>query len=104
MIYKSYGIISEEGWRRNFSPYKNSVKETFKEYPPSTLALLETLLATDPDERKTASAALMSEFFTTGPLGCQDSSFQKSPPKEELVNLKKKKVRSHSEVCHLKDV
>ncbi|KAI3996791.1 hypothetical protein MKX01_041091 [Papaver californicum] len=93
MVYKSCGIISEEGWRRNFSSYKNSVKETFKKFPPSSLALLETLLATDPAERGTASAALMSEFFTTGPYLCQDSSFSQYPPREELVNLKKKKAR-----------
>ncbi|XP_026400832.1 cyclin-dependent kinase 9-B-like isoform X3 [Papaver somniferum] len=52
--------------------------------------------------------AAQTEFFTTGPCCCQDSSFQKYPPKEELVNLKKKKVRLqvsvHLEVCHLKCV
>ncbi|XP_026400831.1 probable serine/threonine-protein kinase At1g54610 isoform X2 [Papaver somniferum] len=93
MIFKLCGITTEEDWRRRLPIYKNHVKETFKEFPPSSVALLETLLAIDPAERKTAIAALMSEFFTTGPCCCQDSSFQKYPPKEELVNLKKKKVR-----------
>ncbi|KAI3885437.1 hypothetical protein MKX03_036329 [Papaver bracteatum] len=97
MIFKICGITSEEDWRGKLVRYKNSIKETFKEFPritPSLLALLETLLATDPAERETASAALMSKFFTTGPYLCHDSSFPKYPPKEELVDLKKKKVRS----------
>ncbi|KAI3879530.1 hypothetical protein MKW92_031164, partial [Papaver armeniacum] len=96
MIFKICGITSEEDWRRKLGRYKNNIKETFTEFPritPSLLALLETLLATEPAERETASAALMSKFFTTGPYLCHDSSFPKYPPKEELVDLKKKKVR-----------
>lgn len=42
-------------------PYKRNVLETFKNFPPSSLPLIETLLAIDPDDRGTTSAALNSE-------------------------------------------
>ena len=42
-------------------PYKRCVSETFKHFPPSSLPLIETLLALDPAERKTATDALRSE-------------------------------------------
>lgn len=63
MIFKLCGITTEEDWRRRLPIYKNHVKETFKEFPPSSVALLETLLAIDPAECKTAIAALMSEVI-----------------------------------------
>jgi hypothetical protein len=42
-------------------PYKRCIKETFKDFPPSSLPLIDTLLAIDPAERQTATAALRSE-------------------------------------------
>lgn len=42
-------------------PYKRCVADTFKDLPSSALALLEVLLAVEPDARGTASSALQSE-------------------------------------------
>jgi len=42
-------------------PYKRCISETFKDIRPSSLPLIETLLAIDPDDRGTASGALNSE-------------------------------------------
>ena len=42
-------------------PYKRCIKETFKDFPPSSFSLIETLLAIDPAERMTATDALKSE-------------------------------------------
>lgn len=42
-------------------PYKRCIKETFKDFPPSSFPLIETLLAIDPAERMTATDALKSE-------------------------------------------
>lgn len=41
--------------------YERTIKETFQDFPPSSLPLIETLLAIDPAERLTATAALQSE-------------------------------------------
>ena len=45
-------------------PYKRIVDETFKEFPQPALALLETLLSVNPDDRGTANSALQSEVIT----------------------------------------
>jgi hypothetical protein len=42
-------------------PYKRCIRETFKDFSPSSLPLIESLLAIDPAERQTATAALKSE-------------------------------------------
>lgn len=42
-------------------PYKSCIKETFKDFPPSSLALVQTLLSIDPDARGTATTALNSK-------------------------------------------
>jgi len=42
-------------------PYKRNILETFKDFPSSSLPLIETLLAIDPNDRGTASSALNSE-------------------------------------------
>jgi len=70
-IFKLCGSPSEEYWKKSklphatiFKPqhsYKRCISETFKHFPPSSLPLIETLLAIDPTERKTATAALNSE-------------------------------------------
>ena len=64
--------------------YKRCIAETFKDFPPSSLPLIDTLLAIDPDERLTATAALHSEFFTTKPYACEPSSLPKYPPSKEM--------------------
>ncbi|KAK3039018.1 hypothetical protein RJ639_027503 [Escallonia herrerae] len=93
-IFKLCGSPSEDYWRRSklphatiFKPqqsYKRCLAETFKDFPPSSLPLIETLLAIDPAERQTATAALKSEFFTTKPYACDPLSLPKYPPSKEM--------------------
>lgn len=70
-IYKLCGSPSDEYWKKSKlpnatlfkprEPYRRSIRELFKEFPPSALPLVDTLLAIDPVERKSASDALRSE-------------------------------------------
>ena len=70
-IFKLCGSPSEEYWKKSklphatiFKPqqsYKRCIAETFKDFPASSLPLIEILLAIDPAERQTATAALRSE-------------------------------------------
>ncbi|KAL8209890.1 hypothetical protein R6Q57_006622 [Mikania cordata] len=93
-IFKLCGSPSEEYWKKSklphatiFKPqqsYKRCIAETFKNFPPSSLPLIDTLLAIDPAERLTATAALNSEFFTTKPYACDPSSLPKYPPSKEM--------------------
>ncbi|KAG4153335.1 hypothetical protein ERO13_D04G177100v2 [Gossypium hirsutum] len=93
-IFKLCGSPSEEYWKRSKlpnatvfkpqHPYQRCVNQTFKDFPTSTLALLDMLLAVEPECRGTASSALESEFFTTSPLPCDPSSLPKSPPSKEF--------------------
>ncbi|TKY61427.1 serine/threonine-protein kinase [Spatholobus suberectus] len=93
-IYKLCGSPSDEYWKKSKlpnatlfkprEPYKRRIRETFKDFPPSALPLIDTLLAIDPVERKTASDALRSEFFTTEPYACDPSSLPKYPPSKEM--------------------
>ncbi|KAM0954315.1 putative protein-serine/threonine kinase CMGC-CDK-CRK7-CDK9 family [Dioscorea sansibarensis] len=93
-IFKLCGSPSEEYWKKSKlphatifkpqQPYKRCIQETFKDFPPSALPLIETLLAIDPAERQTASAALRSEFFRTEPLACEPSSLPQYPPSKEM--------------------
>ncbi|XP_022719252.1 probable serine/threonine-protein kinase At1g54610 isoform X1 [Durio zibethinus] len=93
-IYKLCGSPSDEYWKKSKlpngtifkprEPYKRCIKETFKDFPPSSLPLIDTLLAIDPAERLTATAALSSEFFTTEPYACEPSSLPKYPPSKEM--------------------
>nr|DAD37959.1 TPA_asm: hypothetical protein HUJ06_008600 [Nelumbo nucifera] len=72
-IFKLCGSPSEDYWKKAklphatiFKPqqtYKRCIAETFKDFPPSSLPLIETLLAIDPAERKTATDALRSEVI-----------------------------------------
>ncbi|KAG6701585.1 hypothetical protein I3842_08G172200 [Carya illinoinensis] len=93
-IYKLCGSPSDEYFKklklpnatlfRPREPYKRCIKETFKDFPPSSLPLIDTLLAIDPAERLTAMAALRSEFFTTEPYACEPSSLPQYPPSKVL--------------------
>ncbi|KAF4403593.1 hypothetical protein G4B88_002446 [Cannabis sativa] len=93
-IFKLCGSPSEEYWKRSklphatifkpTHPYKRCVAETFKDFPSSTLSLLEKLLAVEPAGRGTASSALQSEFFTMKPLPCDPSTLPKYPPSKEF--------------------
>ncbi|XP_068656606.1 probable serine/threonine-protein kinase At1g54610 [Aristolochia californica] len=93
-IFKLCGSPSEEYWKRSKlphatifkpqQPYKRCIKDTFKDFPPSSLPLIETLLAIDPAERGTATEALKTEFFTTEPYACEPSSLPPYPPSKEI--------------------
>ncbi|VFQ61483.1 unnamed protein product [Cuscuta campestris] len=93
-IYKLCGSPSDEYWKKSKlpnatlfkprEPYKRCIRDTFKDFPASSLPLIDTLLAIDPAERKTATDALRSEFFTTEPYACDPSSLPKYPPTKEM--------------------
>ncbi|CAL0316587.1 unnamed protein product [Lupinus luteus] len=93
-IYKLCGSPSDEYWKKSRlpnstlfkprEPYKRCIRETFKNFPPSSLPLIDTLLAIDPAERRSASDALRSEFFTTEPYACDPPSLPKYPPTKEM--------------------
>ncbi|KAL3380312.1 hypothetical protein AABB24_000776 [Solanum stoloniferum] len=93
-IFKLCGSPSEDYWKKSrlphatiFKPqqsYRRCITETFKDFPPSSLPLIETLLAIDPAERQTATAALHSAFFTTKPYACEPSILPKYPPSKEM--------------------
>ncbi|KAH0932408.1 hypothetical protein HID58_009525 [Brassica napus] len=72
----------------------NVVSEAFSGFAPSTVHLVETLLAIDPDDRGTSTSALNSEFFTSEPLACDPSSLPKYPPSKELnIKLRDEEAR-----------
>ncbi|XP_047337497.1 probable serine/threonine-protein kinase At1g54610 [Impatiens glandulifera] len=93
-IFKLCGSPSDEYWKKSKlpnatlfkprDPYKRSITETFKHFPPSSLPLIETLLSIDPAERGTATDALRSDFFNTEPYACDPSSLPKYPPTKEI--------------------
>ncbi|KAJ6724473.1 CELL DIVISION PROTEIN KINASE [Salix viminalis] len=93
-IFKLCGSPSEDYWRKSKlphatifkpqQPYRRCVADTFKEFPPPALALMETLLSIDPADRGSAASALRSEFFITKPLPCDPSSLPKYPPSKEF--------------------
>ncbi|KAK6121231.1 hypothetical protein DH2020_045005 [Rehmannia glutinosa] len=92
-IFKLCGSPSEEYWKTSKlphatifkpqQPYRRCVAETFKDFPPSALSLLESLLAFEPERRGSTTSALHSEFFTSKPLPCDPSSLPKYPPSKE---------------------
>ncbi|GFZ11919.1 protein kinase superfamily protein [Actinidia rufa] len=103
-IFKLCGSPSEEYWKKSRlpnatlfkpqQPYKRCISETFKNFPPSSLPLIETLLAIDPEERGSSTEALNSEFFTTEPYACEPSNLPKYPPSKEMdVKLRDEEAR-----------
>ncbi|OIW06016.1 hypothetical protein TanjilG_11703 [Lupinus angustifolius] len=93
-IFKLCGSPSEDYWHNLHLPhstafrpphhYRRYVAETFKEYPYPAVRLIETLLSVDPAHRRTAAAALESEFFTSEPLACDPSTLPKYPHSKEI--------------------
>ncbi|XP_078446548.1 putative serine/threonine-protein kinase At1g54610 [Wolffia australiana] len=93
-IFKLCGSPPEEYWKKSKlphatifkpqQPYRRCIADTFKDFPKSSLPLIETLLAIDPAERQTATDALKSEFFTTEPFACEPSSLPHYPPSKEM--------------------
>ncbi|KVI06162.1 Protein kinase, ATP binding site-containing protein [Cynara cardunculus var. scolymus] len=89
-IFKLCGSPSEEYWKRSRlpnatlfkpqQPYKRCTAETFKDFPPSSLPLLESLLSIDPDLRGTAVASLNSERWRVVTQANAKSKSEKFPP------------------------
>ncbi|KAL0710427.1 hypothetical protein Bca4012_017405 [Brassica carinata] len=103
-IFKLCGSPSDLYWKKYKlpnatlfkpqQPYKRCVAEAFNGFTPSTVHLVETLLAIDPDDRGTSTSALNSEFFTSEPLACDPSSLPKYPPSKELnIKLRDQEAR-----------
>ncbi|KAI3931351.1 hypothetical protein MKX01_040268 [Papaver californicum] len=103
-IFKLCGSPSEEYWKKSKlphatifkpqQPYKRCIPETLKDFPPSSLPLIETLLSIDPDERRTSSSALKTAFFASKPFACEPSSLPKYPPCKEMdVKLRDEEAR-----------
>ncbi|MCL7034113.1 hypothetical protein MKW94_013069 [Papaver nudicaule] len=93
-IFKLCGSPSEDYWKKSKLPHATIFKpqhpytrcfvETFKDFPPAALELMETLLSVDPVDRGTAASALKREFFATKPLACDPSALPKYPPSKEF--------------------
>ncbi|PKA56901.1 putative serine/threonine-protein kinase [Apostasia shenzhenica] len=93
-IFKLCGSPPEKFWKKyklsqsaSFRPkqsYPRTMAETFKDFPPSALNLVEKLLAFDPADRGTAAEALDSEFFKTTPYACDPSTLPPYPPTKEM--------------------
>ncbi|EPS63562.1 hypothetical protein M569_11221, partial [Genlisea aurea] len=90
-IFKLCGSPTQDYWRKSkltyapgFKFYRRRIAEAFKDLPSVAVSLMETLLAIDPSDRGTASAALNSELFKTKPLACDPSSLPKYPPSKEI--------------------
>jgi serine/threonine protein kinase len=72
-IFKLCGSPSEGYWQRKKLPYATSFKpqnaykrqlaDTFKDFPSTALALVDRLLAMEPEQRGSATSALHSEVI-----------------------------------------
>ncbi|KAJ1692236.1 hypothetical protein LUZ63_008934 [Rhynchospora breviuscula] len=92
-IFKLCGSPSEEFWAslklsraaifKPQHPYRRCFNDTYRDFPPSALSLLDRLLAVEPKLRGTAASALQSEFFNTKPYACHPSELPKYPPSKE---------------------
>lgn len=117
-IFKLCGSPSEEYWKKSKlphatifkpqQPYKRCIAETFREFPQTALALIETLLAIESSSRGTAGSALKNEFFMTKPYACDPSSLPKYPPSKEFdVKLRddesrrKRPIGGRGHVCQV---
>uniref|UniRef100_A0A0D9V106 [RNA-polymerase]-subunit kinase n=1 Tax=Leersia perrieri TaxID=77586 RepID=A0A0D9V106_9ORYZ len=104
-IFKLCGSPSEEYWKKSKlphatifkpqQPYKRCIREAFKDFPPSSLPLVETLLAIDPAERQTATAALQSYEQPQKP---KEKGAEPAPEAnaELQANLDRRRLISHA--------
>jgi serine/threonine protein kinase len=70
-IFKLCGSPPDEYWKKTRlphatlfkpqQPYDSCLRETFKDFPVTSVNLLQTLLSVEPNKRGTASSALSSE-------------------------------------------
>ncbi|KAK2355237.1 Protein kinase superfamily protein [Trifolium repens] len=71
-IFKLCGSPPDKYWKKTRlphatlfkpqQPYDSCLRETFKDFPATSVNLLQTLLSVDPNKRGTASSALSSEY------------------------------------------
>ncbi|KAJ6696919.1 hypothetical protein OIU85_003294 [Salix viminalis] len=103
-IFKLCGSPSEAYWTKTKfpratsfkpqQPYIRRVAETFKNFPPSALTLVDKLLSMEPQDRGSATSALRSGFFRTEPLPSDPSSLPRYPPSKELdVKIRDQEAR-----------
>lgn len=86
--------VPETAMFKRQQQYRRCVAETFKDFPPSTVVLIDSLLSLEPEVRGTASSALQSDFFKTEPLACDPSSLPKLPASKEYdVRLRQEEER-----------
>ncbi|KAF7838498.1 Protein IMPAIRED IN BABA-INDUCED STERILITY 1 [Senna tora] len=93
-IFKLCGSPPDEYWKKTKlphatlfkpqQPYNSCLRETFKDLPPTSVNLLQTLLSVEPYKRGTASSALSSEYFKTKPYACDPSTLPTYPPSKEI--------------------
>jgi serine/threonine protein kinase len=93
-IFKLCGSPPDEYWKKTRlphatlfkpqQPYDSCLRETFKDFPVTSVNLLQTLLSVEPNKRGTASSALSSEYFKTKPYACDPSSLPVYPPSKEI--------------------
>ncbi|XP_058788398.1 protein IMPAIRED IN BABA-INDUCED STERILITY 1-like isoform X2 [Vicia villosa] len=92
-IFKLCGNPPTEFWNRTKPPFETlrpqlpcdgCFQDSFKDLPPTSVNLLQTLLSIEPDKRGTAASALSSEYFKTLPYACEPSSLPKYPPSKEI--------------------
>ncbi|XP_045789179.1 protein IMPAIRED IN BABA-INDUCED STERILITY 1-like [Trifolium pratense] len=93
-IFKLCGSPPDEYWKKTRlphatlfkpqQPYDSCLRETFKDFPATSVNLLQTLLSVEPNKRGTASSALSSEYFKTKPYACDPSSLPVYPPSKEI--------------------
>ncbi|KAK2357583.1 Protein kinase superfamily protein [Trifolium repens] len=93
-IFKLCGSPPDEYWKKTRlphatlfkpqQPYDSCLRETFKDFPATSVNLLQTLLSVEPNKRGTASSALSSEYFKTKPYACDPSSIPVYPPSKEI--------------------
>ncbi|XP_054820594.1 protein IMPAIRED IN BABA-INDUCED STERILITY 1-like [Prosopis cineraria] len=93
-IFKLCGSPPDEYWKKTKLPhatlfrpqqtYNSCLQETFKDFPVTTVNLLQTLLSIESYKRGTASCALSSEYFKTKPYACDPSSLPVYSPSKEI--------------------
>ncbi|XP_027369071.1 protein IMPAIRED IN BABA-INDUCED STERILITY 1-like [Abrus precatorius] len=93
-IFKLCGSPPDEYWKKTRlphatlfkpqQPYDSCLRETFKDFPASSVNLIQTLLSVEPNKRGTASSALSLEYFKTKPYACDPSSLPVYPPSKEI--------------------
>ncbi|KAG9144507.1 hypothetical protein Leryth_010728 [Lithospermum erythrorhizon] len=93
-IFKLCGSPSEQYWKNSKlphatsfkpqQPYRRRISDTFKDFSPTALNLVDVLLSMEPNRRGDATSALNSKFFNTKPLPCDPSSLPEYSPSKEL--------------------